>query len=163
MKNIAAVGSSHRAGEALICTLERLRWKVVSAVVLVTDEGKEIDLRVTPSPIVVKRMIEAAVRRWRWRNVAEAHPCLHEGCIFEPIYKLLNSKRNDSEWNATLRGMLRSIVANRQFPQSRCFQAGWVQHPKWIFCLHAELSGQRLVATMGSGQASEEGGSDGQS
>ena len=49
---------------ALICTLERLRWKGVSAVVLITDEGKEIDLRVTP-PIVVKRMVEAAVKRWR--------------------------------------------------------------------------------------------------
>ena len=93
----------------------------------------------------------------------EAHPSLHEGCNFEPIYKLLNSKKNDSEWNATLMGMLRSIVANRQFPQSRCYQAAWVQHPKCIFCLHAEVSGQKLVATLGSGQASEEGGSDGQS
>lgn len=88
---------------ALICTLERLRWKVVSAVMLTTDEGKEVDLRVTP-PIVVKRMVEAAVRRWRWRNVAEAHPSLHNGCNFEPIFKLLNSKRNDAEWNAALGG-----------------------------------------------------------
>ena len=63
---------------ALICTLERLRWKVISAVRLITDEGKEVDLRVTP-PIVIKRMVEAAVRRWRWRNVAEAHPCPGRG------------------------------------------------------------------------------------
>ena len=33
---------------ALICTLDRLEWRVVSAVLLVTDEGREVDLRVTP-------------------------------------------------------------------------------------------------------------------
>ena len=101
-------------------------------------------------------MIEAAVRRWRWRNVAEAHPSLHEGCNFEPIFKLLGSRRKDSEWNATLRGMLKSVVANRQFPQSRCYQAGWVQHSKCICCLHAEVSGEKMMATMSSERA--EGG-----
>ena len=102
------------------------------------------------TPIAVKKMVGDAVRRCRWRNVAEAHPSLHKGCNFEPIFKLLGSKRNDGEWNAMLRGMLKSVVANRQFPQSRCYQAGWVQHPKCIFCLHAEVSGEKVVATLSS-------------
>ena len=33
---------------ALVCTLDRLQWRVVSAVLLITDEGREVDLRVTP-------------------------------------------------------------------------------------------------------------------
>ena len=132
---------------ALVCTLDRLQWRVVSAVLLITDEGREVDLRITP-PIVVKKMVEAAVRRWRWRNVAEAHPSLHKGCNFEPIFKLIGSKRNDEGWNPFLRGMLKSVVANRQFPQSRCHQAGWVQHPKCIFCLHTEVTGEQLHAKL---------------
>ena len=40
---------------ALICTLDRLEWRVVSAVLLVTDEGKEVDLRVPPPPMSLRR------------------------------------------------------------------------------------------------------------
>lgn len=105
-------------------------------------------------------MVEAAVRRWRWRNAAEAHPSLHKGCNFERISKLLGSKRNDGEWNAMLMGMLNSVVANMQFPQSRCYQAGWVQHPKCIFCLHAEVSGEQIVATLSSERAGGGKGGD---
>ena len=99
----------------MVCSLDRLGWKVVDATNLVTDEGRAIDLCVTP-PVVVKRKIEDAVRRWRWRNVARSHPSLQEGCNFEPIFKLLGSKKNDSDWNAPLRGMLRSVVTNREVP-----------------------------------------------
>ena len=104
---------------ALICTLDRLDWKVVNATELTADEGKTIDLRVTP-PIIVKRMVEAAVRRWRWRNVVAEHPSLNDGGAFCPVLKLLTLKRNDAEWNLELRGMLRSVVTNRQF-RSGCF------------------------------------------
>ena len=39
---------------AFICTLGRLQWRVVSAVMLITDEGKEVDLRVTPPLLASK-------------------------------------------------------------------------------------------------------------
>ena len=46
-----------------------------------------------------------------------SHPSLHgTGCDFDPIFKLLASKQNDAEWNPKLRAMLKSVIANRQFP-----------------------------------------------
>ena len=47
---------------ALICTLERIGWEVVSATELNSDQGKYYDLTVDP-PIVTKRAVEAAVRK----------------------------------------------------------------------------------------------------
>ena len=109
---------------ALLCTLERVGWKVTSASSLVTDTGRTLDLQVDP-PIVVARCMEAAVRRWRWRNMAELHPSLKQsGAAFDPVLKLLSSKRNDEGWNNRLRAALSSVAANRQYPQARCFQAG---------------------------------------
>jgi hypothetical protein len=143
---------------ALVCSLDRLGWRVVSATELETDDGKTLDLRVTP-PIVVKREVEEAVQRWRWRNVGTAHPSLHGvGCDFEPIFKLLNSKRNDATWNPELRSMLKSVVANRQFTQSRCFQCGWVKHPKCLFCLHAAAGGTPVSAKITTKQSKADGG-----
>ena len=81
--------------------------------------------------------------------MAKAHPSLHgAGCEFDPIFKLLASKQNDAEWNPKLRAMLKSVIANRQFPQARCHQAGWVEHSKCIFCLHGEVTGKTLEAKM---------------
>ena len=98
---------------------------------------------------MIKRAVEGAVRRWRWKDLAEKHPCLHGGsCNFDPIYKLLASMHNNDEWNPYLKAMLSSVLANRQFPQARCFQAGWVQHPKCIFCLEAEATGKPLDARL---------------
>ena len=82
---------------ALICTLERVGWSVISATELESDDGRVFHLAVD-HPVVIKRAVEAAVRRWRWRNLAEKHPSLHKvGCSFAPILKLLSSKQNDDE------------------------------------------------------------------
>ena len=79
--------------------------------------------------------------------MAQARPSLHgTGCNFDPIFKLLAYKQNDAEWNPKLRAMLKSVIANRQFPQARCHQAGWVEHSKCIFCLHGEVTGKTLEA-----------------
>ena len=53
-----------------------------------------------------------------------------------PIWQLLKSSRNDEKWNPKLRGGLRSLLAYRQFPQSRVFAAGWSEHNRCILCLH---------------------------
>ena len=95
---------------------------------LITDTGRPLELRVDP-PVVVARCMEASVRRWRWANLADAHPSLQQsGGDLDPILKLLNSKRSDDGWNSRLRASLGSVVANRQYPQARCFQAGWATH-----------------------------------
>eukprot|EP00973_Karenia_brevis_P016117 2203581-Karenia_brevis.AAC.1 len=52
-----------------------------------------------------------------------------------PVWSLLNSTQNDEEWNAPLRGALRSVLAGRQWPQQRCFAAGWTSHNRCLFCL----------------------------
>ena len=81
--------------------------------------------------------------------MAAAHPALPaDGANFEPLLKLINSKRNNLGWNPALRGALKSVVANRQYTQLRCYQVGWVKHPKCIFCLHSDVSGKQLVACM---------------
>ena len=81
--------------------------------------------------------------------MAELHPSLKQsGCSFDPILKLLGSSRSDDGWNNKLRASLGSVIANRQYPQTRCFQAGWVSHPKCIFCLHSTVSGTQLMAMM---------------
>jgi hypothetical protein len=141
---------------ALILTLERVDWVVHDATNITTDTGRDIELGTDP-PIVVARLMEAAVRRWRWRNVAEAHPSLKKhGCTFDPVLKLLNSKRTDDGWNVVLRASLGSIVPNRQYPQERCYRAGWVEHPKCIFCLHSKVACVAHVAAMPERLAAED-------
>ena len=111
---------------ALICTLDRVGWKVASATKLITETGRVLDLQIDP-PVIIGRLMEAAVRKWRWSNVSATHPSIgNNGANFDPIYKLLASKRNDEGWNPRLRGALRSVIPNRQFCQARCYQAGWV-------------------------------------
>ena len=57
--------------------------------------------------------------------MAEIHASLKQpGCSFNPVLKLLGSKRNDDGWNNRLRASLSSVASNRQYPQARCFQAG---------------------------------------
>ena len=113
---------------ALVGTAERLGWKVHDASTLSTDKGRTLSLDDDP-PIVLARQANDAVRRWRWKQIAEQHPALpSEGANFGPILKLLRSKRNDELWNPALRGALTSLVVGRQYTQYRCFQAGWTLH-----------------------------------
>lgn len=57
----------------------------------------------------------------------------------EPIWQLLNSKRHDKDWNPSLRGALRSVIINRQWPQARVHAAGWSKHDRCLFCLNATV------------------------
>ena len=119
-----------------IVTCLRLRWTVESAVKVVTDEGRELFLNLD-SPAAVIREVKAAVIRWRWRNVEVLLPRLARGgsgagALMAPIWQLLRSKQNDEEWNATLRGGLRSVLANRQYPQVRVMAAGWAVHDRCV-------------------------------
>ena len=57
-----------------------------------------------------------------------------------------------------LRAMLKSVVANWQFLRARCHQTGWVQHPKCIFCLEAEVTGKPCVARLAKQRGAAKGG-----
>ena len=97
-------GVAYGPAAALVCSTNRLGWTVTSATGMLTDDGREIDLSADP-PIIVKRLVEKTVRNWRWRNMVAAHPQLpREGANFNPILKLIVSKRNDANWNPKMVG-----------------------------------------------------------
>ena len=77
---------------AFVCTAQRLSWEVISAIEVITDEGRRISFLEDP-PVVVTRLVDDAVRRWKWKNVAAQHPSLpQEGVNIRPIFKLINSE-----------------------------------------------------------------------
>lgn len=137
---------------ALVCTAARLQWTVCDATNIVTDEGRTLKLNLHP-PVVVVREVCEAVRMCRWRAIEDAHHSLSSagsgrGAVMEPIWKLLKSCENTATWNQSLRGSLRSAIANRQWPQARCYKAGFAGHSKCMFCVHGSIND-----TAGDGRA----------
>ena len=125
---------------AFVCTAARLQWTVCDAVNVITDEGRRLKLNLDPPAVVVKAAHEA-VRRWGWRSIENVHHSLAasgtgRGAVMDPIWKLLRSRENSRAWNPSLRGALRSAIANRQWPQARAFKAGFASHAKCLFCVH---------------------------
>ena len=53
----------------------------------------------------------------------------------EPIWQLINSKKDNEDWNPDFRGCLKSAVAGRQYPQTRVMAAVWSEHNRCIMCL----------------------------
>ena len=53
---------------AFVLSCWRLGWTVVSAVVVITDDGRELNLALDP-PAVVLKQCRLAVQRWRWRRI----------------------------------------------------------------------------------------------
>ena len=129
---------------AVVATATRLGWTVHDARRFTTDTGRELDLAIDP-PVVVARECEAAVRRWRWRSVEQDFPSLDSGgagrgAFFGPVMALLRPKSESPEWTSDLRGALRSAVLGRQWPQSRCFAAGYADHNRCCLCVEAALA-----------------------
>ena len=80
---------------AVVGTTKRLGWTIQNATTTTSDKGR-IFCREDDPPVVLARKCNDAVRRWRWRQIAEQHTSLPaEGANFGPIAKLLSSKRND--------------------------------------------------------------------
>ena len=127
-------------GKGFVLTASRLSWVVQDAFHITTDTGKQLQLDVDP-PVVIVRECRAAVRRWRWRAIEDRHHSLHSkgvgaGAEMAPIWRLHRSKEETDNWNSTLRGVLKSAIAGRQWSQQRCHQAGCVEHNKCLFCLY---------------------------
>ena len=106
---------------------------------MITEGGRNVDLRID-SPAVIKQFVVPAVRRWRWTRVGRLYPELRSdtpgnGAIMQPIWKLLRSKKPDLEWGSGHKSALCSVICGRQWPQDRCFAAGFAKHSKSFFCL----------------------------
>ena len=57
------------------------------------------------------------------------------GPFMEPIWQLLKPKTKDEDWFAAHKGCLRSVMANRQYPQTRVKKCGWSSHDRCLLCL----------------------------
>ena len=124
---------------AVLATAERLGWVVNDAFCFTTDEGRHLDITEDP-PAVVKMLVTEAVTRWKWRRIEAEIPSLRAaagspGARLEPVLKLLHSKNDVAGWGPEQRGGLRSAGCGRQWPQVRCFAAGYSGHNKCLFCL----------------------------
>ena len=126
---------------ATVASAWRLGWQVHSYSALTTDLGRSLDLTLDP-PVVVNREIVRAVRRWRDAAVFKRHTHLGDiakahGLFMSPIWRALNGPSGkDLEWTQAARSSLRSALAGRQWPQQRCWQAGFVEHDRCVLCVH---------------------------
>jgi hypothetical protein len=114
-------------GAAFVISAQRLRWRVVSATILVTDSGHEIRMD-KDSPAVARCWVREAVWRWRCLRLGERCPHLRQGPaavrpFLQPILRLLEA-RDAPEWGLEQTGALRSATTGRQRPQLRRQQAG---------------------------------------
>ena len=106
---------------------------------MVTDRGEHLDL-LRDSPAFVKTKVAEGVIRWRNRAIEAKHPTLvrgdgAEGPHLMPIIRLLESKKAGDEWNAELRGSLRSAVVDRQWTQTRLKSAKLVDSVACQLCV----------------------------
>ena len=101
----------------MVASAQRIGWSVCDASHLVTDEGVSLDLKSDP-PVVIERMVQAAVRRWRWKRISTKHDHLSANnklVQFEPIQKVLNAtklKDHSVEVTRQIQSGLRSAFAN---------------------------------------------------
>ena len=127
---------------AFVASAVRIGWSVVDAFTVVTDRAVELDLRVDPPAHVVQLIVES-VWRWRWRRVEAKFPHLAQeggghGPFIEPIFKLLSAKPSAS-WGASHQGALRSVLANRQWTQTRLHRAGLASTRNCRLCVEYGL------------------------
>lgn len=91
-------------------------------------------------PAEAIQQCRAAVKWWRWRNIARTVPQLKLGdydhaAATQPVRRLIRSKQNDDEWNGKLKGAPCSALANRQWTQQRLSTAGLANHDRCLACL----------------------------
>jgi hypothetical protein len=125
---------------AFVATAWRLGWKVHAFNSVQTDLEQDLDFSRDP-PAMVQRLVRQSVWRWRWRRVETQLPCLVQGlgghgAFVQPLFKLFNCS-DRADWGAREKGALRSAFSNRQWPQARLYQAGFVTSPNCRLCILA--------------------------
>ena len=124
-------------GAALIASAWRLNWSVDTSTRLITDEGRQLDLLLDP-PVVVRVEVCSAVRRWRDRNIFAKFPHLgpaahSKGLHLRPLWTAL--RRRGPDWDGGHQASLRAAIADRQWPQDRCWTANWAPHDRCVLCV----------------------------
>ena len=134
---------------ATLATCERLGWEMPSATVMLTHEGKTIDLEVDPPPVVEAEVVRA-VQQWRWKRVERAFPQLGRGCgrqsrgEMRPIWQVLSSKTKAGRWDHGHKAAYKSVFAGRQWTQSRRKKAKLAEHDKCVVCFANSCREHRL-------------------
>ncbi len=130
---------------AVVTTAGRLGWRFVDATTIVTDEGATIDLDLDP-PIVVKRQVVEAVRRWRSRRMLDAAGATsnsvddgNAGFCMGPIRRLLEPTTTCAGWSRAHQAALHSAAVNGQWPQVRLHKAKLADHPHCAVCAAAGI------------------------
>ncbi len=123
---------------ATVATAARLGWVFDGADILITDNGRRLDLTLDP-PIMIKSEVIAAVRRWRWARVVDRHPVLRDGHAdgdksLDPLRRLLRPTARRAGWGAAQQAALKSAVTNGQWLQTRLHAAGLVEDPACQLC-----------------------------
>ena len=131
---------NHMFGAAgtLLMTLSRLGCSALSARILVTEEGVELDLK-RFSPAAVGKFAERAVERWTWGQIGKKDELKHlsHGGWLQPLRNLSFPKKSDrgakGGTSLILRkttskkhvGYVKSVVGDKQWPQKRVAEAGF--------------------------------------
>ena len=65
-------------------------------------------------------------------HLGEASTC--HGFQFSPIWKVLNGRRHPHDWAPQPRAAIISPICGRQWPQARCWRAGFATHDRCLRC-----------------------------
>ena len=73
------------------------------------------------------------------------------GLFARPLWKALNGPAGkDVDWTAATRASLRSALAGRQWPQLRCWNAGFAEQDRCMLCVHDNYTASLGHTTSGS-------------
>ncbi len=126
---------------AAVASAARLGWVLTDGRKWTTDDGMMIDMASDP-PAVVRRLVHAAVGRWRWRRADNALPGVDPrgegvGAMMAPVKALLRAPERAERWTRATANALRSAAVGGQWTQSRLASAK----------LHDDARCQRCLVT----------------
>ena len=127
---------------ALVATLKRLQWEMLSATDFCTDDAVRVNLKVD-SPACVVGLVSDSVARWRWRRIADKLPALNVdgfgvGAEWGPVASVLNCKDSE-QWGPEHKGALKSLIMGRQWTQQRRHKAFKEETDLCQLCLNHPL------------------------
>jgi hypothetical protein len=116
-------------------TLIRFGWEAVDPVRWRTHRGV-VNVDESP-PRCIEALATEAARMLLWGKEKASHPELHEISplpLMKPVMDLLHAKSRQEDWTSHNQGQLRMAVVNGRWPQSRLFEAGYVEDPRCSLC-----------------------------
>ena len=129
---------------AMTATLARIGWVLVDATTAYTDRLEQVSFLKDP-PAMVKMMVNASVRRWRWRIAGmgcRAGDGGAEGPVWSPIAELIATgrwcnpltRRTEVQLQSGESAALQSAFVGGQWPQCRLHAAGLSESVECELC-----------------------------